>query len=814
MKRWIWLLVAALGWMTAILSSQAAGVIIVDGQGDATSSHILPPEPIPPVPIPPPRPWPPPQPWPPQPPPQWQVIRTYRFCPLEVQSEKVQTKITDQVAVTTIDQEFFNPNSQRLEGTFIFPIPKGAQIDKFSMEIDGKPVQAEILKADKAKDIYEGIVRKMKDPALMEYEGRDVLKLKIFPIEPNGKKRITLSYTQVLKMDSGMLNYVLPMNAGKYSSKPIKSVSVKINVETKRPLKTIYSPSHEVEVKRDGSNRATVGYEASEVKPDADLQLYFAPEKDEIGVNLMAYKTGDEDGYFLLLASPGVDAKAKQIVSKDVVFVLDTSGSMSGKKIEQAKKALQFCVDNLNEGDRFEIIRFSTETEPLFDKLAEASKENREKAGHFIKGLKAMGGTAIDEALKKGLSLESKEGRPFVMVFLTDGLPTVGATDEEEILKGVKERNKEKRRVFCFGIGTDVNTHLLDKIAEETRAFSQYVLPEEDLEVKVSSFFSKINEPVLANPTLKFTTDVHATKMYPSPLPDLFKGEQLVLVGRYSGKGSTAALIEGDVNGEKKKFSYDLNFPEHAEEHDFIPRLWATRRVGYLLDEIRLHGENAELKDEVTDLARKYGIVTPYTAYLIVEDESKRGVSQSLQSLPQLNEDAAARRELSLNYDRLRSETDGLGAVAGARSGSALKSANSAQWGIQNGAREAERSFSYVVPATPNGSALGSSPQPSATPSANGTVSSSKLLDYTQQGQFVAGKNFFQNANVWVDSEVQKVGEKEKVRLEFGSPEYFEFLKKHPEAAQWLALGPNIQFVLANKVYEIFDKESSSGKKE
>src|SRR5262249_17756598 len=154
---------------------------------------------------------------------------------------------------------------------------------------------------------------------------------------------------------------------------------------------------------------------------------------------------------------------------------------------------------------------------------------------------------------------------------------------------------------------------------------------------------------------------VHATKMYPSPLPDLFKGEQLVLVGRYSGKGSTAAVIEGDVNGEKKKFSYDLNFPEHADEHDFIPRLWATRRVGYLLDEIRLHGENAELKDEVTDLARKYGIVTPYTAYLIVEDESKRGVSQSLQSLPQLNEDAAARRELSLNYERLRSETDGLG---------------------------------------------------------------------------------------------------------------------------------------------------------
>lgn len=792
--------------MAAILPTYAAGVIIVDGEGDSTASHILPPGPIPPVPIPPPGPWPPR----PIPPPYWHETRVYRFCPLEVQSEKVQTKITDQVAVTTIDQEFYNPNSQRLEGTFIFPIPKGAQIDKFSMEIDGKPVQAEILKAEKARDIYEGIVRKMKDPALMEYEGRDVLKLKIFPIEPNGKKRITLSYTQVLKLDSGLLNYVLPMNAGKYSSKPIKSVSVKVNVESKRPLKTIYSPSHEVEVKRDGSNRATVGYEASEVKPDADLQLYFAPEKDEIGVNLMAYKTGDEDGYFLLLASPGVDAKAKQIVSKDVVFVLDTSGSMSGKKMEQAKKALQFCVESLNDGDRFEIIRFSTESEPLFDKLAAVSKENREKAGDFIKNLKAMGGTAIDEALKKALSLESKEGRPFVVVFLTDGLPTVGTTDEDQILKGMQERNKEKRRIFCFGIGTDVNTHLLDRIAEETRAFSQYVLPEEDLEVKVSSFFSKINEPVLANPKLKFTADIRTTKMYPSPLPDLFKGEQLVLVGRYSGKGSSAAVIDGDVNGDKKKFTYDLNFPEHADEHDFIPRLWATRRVGYLLDEIRLHGESSELKDEVTDLARKYGIVTPYTAYLIVEDESKRGVAQSMQSMPRLTDDSEARRELSLNYNEFRMKADGLGAVAGARSGLALKSANSSSWGIQNGAYEAGRNLSRDNSVSPAAPPVAGSP---ATSTGLGD-STRKAMDSTQQGQFVGGKNFFENGSAWVDSEIQKSSQKEKVRVQFGSPEYFTLLKQHPETAQWLALGSNVQFVLAGKVYEIFDKEDSSGKKE
>src|SRR5207245_4977316 len=192
-------------------------------------------------------------------------------------------------------------------------------------------------------------------------------------------------------------------------------------------------------------------------------------------------------------------------VLKDVACVLDTSGSMAGKKLDQAKKALQFCVENLNDGDRFEVIRFSTEVEPLFDKLVDASKPNRSKAEDFIKDLKPIGGTAIDDALKKALALHSStldprhSDHPFLIVFLTDGRPTIGTTDEDEIVAGVKKRGDGRTRVFCFGIGTDVNTHLLDRIAEDTRAFSQYVLPEEDIEVKVSSFFPKIKEQVLTS---------------------------------------------------------------------------------------------------------------------------------------------------------------------------------------------------------------------------------------------------------------------------------------------------------------------------
>ena len=322
------------------------------------------------------------------------------------------------------------------------------------MEIGGKQVEAELMAADKARRIYEDIVRQMKDPALLEYAGRDVFKVRIFPIEPHSKKRVKLSYSQMLKSDSEPVTYLYPLNTEKFSAKPIPIVSLKIDLETKRPLKTIYSPSHNVEIRRHEGHKATVGFEAKDVKPDADFQLVFAAEAGDIGLNLMTYRSGSEDGYFLLLASPGIETKEKQIVRKDVTFVLDTSGSMAGKKLDQAKKALQFCIENLNDGDRFEIIRFSTETEALFHRLVEASKENRAQAGDFIKELKPIGGTAIDEALRQALSIRSENmDRPCVVIFLTDGLPTVGATDEDKIVANVTSQVRSPGRTGqCAGL--------------------------------------------------------------------------------------------------------------------------------------------------------------------------------------------------------------------------------------------------------------------------------------------------------------------------------------------------------------------------
>src|SRR3954464_4186198 len=353
----------------------------------------------------------------------------FPFAPLEVTSHQVNVKIDGQVAITSIDQEFYNPNDQRLEGFYMFPIPKGAHIDKFSMEIGGKSVDAELLPADKARFIYEDIVRRTRDPALLEYAGRDLFKVRIFPIEPRSRKPIKITYTELLRSDTGAITYLYPLSTEKFSAQPIKNLSVNIELKSADPLTSIYSPSHRVEVKRDGPNRAVIGYEGKEEKPDTDFQLVFGTEnKENIGLSLLDYKADNDDGYFLLLAAPTVEKNPKP-AAKDIVFVVDTSGSMAGAKLQQAQKALRFCVENLTPEDRFEIVRFSTEAEPLFNSLVSADADHRKRANEFIDNFKPIGGTAIADALQAGLRARSdtlaspaRTDRPFVMIFLTDGL--------------------------------------------------------------------------------------------------------------------------------------------------------------------------------------------------------------------------------------------------------------------------------------------------------------------------------------------------------------------------------------------------------
>ena len=761
----------------------------------------------------------------------------FAFAPLEITYHHVSVDIVDQVATTTVDQDFYNPNPRQLEGTYLFPLPAGSHIDKFSMDIGGTMTDAELLPADRARSIYEEIVRKYRDPALLEYVGRDAFKVRIFPILGNSHKKIKLSYTQLLKSEGGLVEYSYPMNTEKFSAKLLESVSVRINLASKDPLKSIYSPTHTVDIRRDGEHRAVIGYEQTHVRPDADFKLVFSRSKQAVGVDLLTYRQSGEDGYFLLLASPGLEAPRGAVQQKDVCFILDTSGSMAGPKIEQAKKALSFCVNSLNEGDGFEIIRFSTECEPLFNELRPASHENVDKALGFVKDLRAVGGTAIEDALHQALTMKHHPDRPFVVVFLTDGMPTIGETNEDALVNQVANLSHDNTRVFCFGIGNDVNTHLLDRIADGTRAFATYVAPEEDIEVKVSNFFTGIKEPALSNVQLSFTGDAIRThQMYPSQIPDLFKGEMLTAFGRYSGHGPAAVKITGTINGQPQTFVTDVSFCDNDTSHAFIPRLWATRRVGYLLDQIRMHGDSRELVDEITRLAREHGIVTPYTAYLILEDERSRHVPLERQNFRELGMDdrvrgGAEERVLQATSEAKDESTrSGRRAADAARDVGALKQ-NANLDALQNAEQNAALSKGTADPklatATPAHAASGGPAEPSAAgagaagsgaadPGASGpgaqgqTSAAAPAVDgyrvsrnYAQQARVINGRAFYQNGTIWTDSTAQSNATLKQQQIAFNSDAYFDLLRRHPEAAAWLSLGAEVDLVLDDTLYSV-----------
>lgn len=729
----------------------------------------------------------------------------FSFAPLEVSYHHVSVTISDLVAVTTVDQEFFNPHNERLEGTYVFPIPEGAHIDKLSMDIGGKMMDAELLPADKARALYEEIVRKLKDPALLEYAGRGAFRMRIFPIEPRAAKRIRITYSQLLKSDGGLVEYVYPLNTEKFSSAAVKDVSVKVTLDGKEQLKSIYCPSHPAEIRREGGTRAVVGWEARNVWPDTDFKVIFGRSMNPLGIDFLASRAPGADGYFMLLASPGVSAEKTGVQPKDICFVLDTSGSMAGPKLAQAKKALRFCLANLGAEDRFEIVRFSTEAESFFGGLAPADKDHLARAEEYVDSLKPMGGTAIGDALGRALGLRGGDGgasgglprtgmseaagaRPYQVIFLTDGQPTVGETREDPLVETLSGAGKAVR-IFSFGIGNDVNTHLLDRIASETRAVSQYVLPEEDIELKVSGFYSKIKDPVLSDVALSFTNpSLRITQFQPAVLPDLFNGDMLVVFGRYSGSGASAARITGTFNGKPRQFTADVDFPTQSSGNAFIPRLWATRRVGWLLDEIRLHGESTELRDEVIHLAREFGIVTPYTAYLILEDEAARAIPVNLRTFQEMEGDRGVVDEARSKFDSVRKE---------ARAEASRSGAGAVQNSIA--VQDMKSSLNEQQAAQPGGLAKSSAP---AAPGKTG-YRASVTQNYAQQVQVVNGRAFYQNEKVWTDSTAQAKPALRQRMVKFGSEEYFVLLRMQPEAASWLALGSNVDIVVDDMLVSV-----------
>ena len=692
---------------------------------------------------------------------------------LTIRYHQVSVTIEGQIAVTRIEQEFFNQHDWEVEGTYIFPVPPGASLTEFVMWVDGIPVEGKLLPAEEARQIYEDIVRERRDPALLEYVGQAAVQARIFPIPAGGSRRIDLEYSQVLEVENGMVKYIYPLNTEKFSSQPLENCSIKIELLSKLPLRSLYSPTHQdrIYVERDGDRRALISYEEQDVLPDQDFELIYTISQDDIGLSLLTYPDPDhadrlqKEGYFLLMASPSVEVD--QIIPRDIVLVLDTSGSMEGDKLLQAKGAASYVLEHLNQEDRFNVIAFSTGIKNFSHQLEPRSRAG--EANQWLERLPALGGTNINLALLEALTQnklggESGSDRPLIILFLTDGLPTEGVTEVEQILSNVTGSADSKVRLFAFGVGDDVNTELLDTLAGDHRGLVQYVRPGENIEEEVSTLYGRIKTPVLTDLKLDFG-DVLVEEIYPPVLPDLYSGSQLIITGRYripgGSTGRTRIDLSGAVNSREEEYSYQVNFDPPARSsgsHDFIPRLWATRKIGYLLGQIRHQGENSEWVDAIIQLSLRYGIITPYTSFLILEHDMYAGDGL----------DSAA-EELIQVYS---GPSMGAEAVDKADAESNLRSAES-----------------IPQPASPSLYAEGYSDQPAL--------------------KYVGDKTFIYQEGVWIDSQYDP-GTMALTRIGFGSEVYFELLSVQPTLGRTLALGKEIIFVVRGKAYSIVDGEGET----
>ncbi len=543
---------------------------------------------------------------------------------------------------THVDQEFFNPYDYVMTGKYIFPIPQGAVISNFKITVDGKEKEAKIMDSQEAQEIFQQSVLNMQTAAILQYSNNDLLSCEV-SIPANSSIKMTLEYDEILSLKNGLYKYKYILSTEQFSAANIENVSINIDITNDKNIDMVYSPTHIIKSNQISEKHVTISYSEHNSRPDEDFELYFSCTNEDFGASLITFDKDDEKFFMLFFQSSIQNPETTDYLPKDIVFVLDDSGSMSwDDKIIQAKDALKWILNKLSSQDRFNIVNFDSSVRCFSNNLENADETKVTEAIDYVDSIKANGGTNINDALLKACDLFKtleETSRPRIIFFLTDGQATVGTTDTESILSNVNNANIEggvDASIYVFGVGYDVNTHLLDQLANNNHGERVYVDPDESIESKLIELYSKIQNPLLTQISIDVSGKIETYDIYPKTISNLYAGSEIVLVGKYTLSDSDEEDVKVKVQAMKGENIIELNYNFSLESDDtksFIPRIWATRRIGELMDTIKIEGETDELVEEVKELGTKYGIVTPYTSFLIEEQQEgiTYGMSENLE---------------------------------------------------------------------------------------------------------------------------------------------------------------------------------------
>jgi Ca-activated chloride channel family protein len=553
------------------------------------------------------------------------------------QSSDVHVDLVDRVLRYEITETFVNRGSRVGEADFMFPLPKGAAFQDLKLSINGEMVAGETMSADRARQIYEEIVRRQRDPALLEWMGYGLLRARIFPIAPGEQKKVVVRFQTVAPREGDALrvDYFRGMQNQVGMNQELEGRTSFVLTYPNDPMYgTAYSPTHSIFEQRYGSTSESDGYrdnyddrsfassyrgsvrrvEVRDARGEVTLLIPIR-RSTSAAISLLANAPGNDDGFALITLSP--PAVRPRAVPRDLTFVIDVSGSMSGQKIEQARAAGKQILGTLSPMDRFRLIDFSSDVRTFRDDFSTATRENIRAAERYLDQLDAQGSTNISGALDEALSSPVQSGRLPIILFLTDGQPTVGERDAS-VIAGNVAKQRGSRRLFTFGVGADLNVSLIEQLALEGRGTASFVRPEESVERAVGIVASRLTSPLVTDVRVH-ADGVRLLKMHPSGPVDIFAGEDLVILSRYDGSGNAVLRFDGQTTSGPVSWTTRVYFPERSRENPFVARLWATQRVGYLSAEKRKHGGSQEINDEIRDLGERFGIPTEFSSYLVVE---------------------------------------------------------------------------------------------------------------------------------------------------------------------------------------------------
>lgn len=574
---------------------------------------------------------------------------------LEIQEHNVTVVINNGVAVTEVEQVFVNTEARVVEALYTFPVPKGASVANFSMWIEGREMIGEVVEKERARQIYDSYKRVRRDPGLLEQVDYKRFEMRIFPIAAGAEQRVKIAYYQELDFDHDWATYVYPLatvtqhNVDQHTS---GKFAMTVDVKSEVPVVEMESPSHasDMIVVSHTPHYWQASLETHGGDLNRDLVIAHKIERPRTGVDVITSKPPGDDGYFMLTLTAGQEL-SELSEGMDYVFVLDISGSMAHDgKLRQSRSSLTAFIEALGQQDRFDVITFNVAANTLFDQLTEVDARSLDQARDFIEAQKARGGTALRPAITGAYRYQEPD-RTLNVVILSDGMTQ--QDEQQELLQLIQQR-PSGARVFCIGVGNEVNRPLLEQMAKDAGGLAAFVSQEDSFDRQAQAFRRKLMRPALTGVRVSFSGG-GVYDLEPDRLPNLYHGAPIRLYGRYKKAGPVSVTIEGEVLGAPLSQELEFRLPNQDDTNPEIERMWAWHRVDRLMADQRQTGVDGQHRDEIVRLCEGYSIVSPYASFLVLENDGEyQRWKIKRRNAVRIQRDRTARRELGQELARLR----------------------------------------------------------------------------------------------------------------------------------------------------------------